>query len=112
MAPKKEIGEASGSIVKRGRGYPPNRSRSLGGPGGGRDGPASLMEEDRRSSSPTRLDSLGGGFWENFPIPKFALILYQQLRSTQWLPQATAEALDGDGPFHFQLHRVGARQGP
>ena len=101
MASKKEIGEASGSIVKCGRGRPPNRDRGGGGRGGGRHGTASPMEEDRRSPSPTRLDSPGGGFWEDFPISEFALNLYQPLGSTQWLQQAIAEALDGDGPFHF-----------
>ena len=107
MAPKKEISEASRSGVKCGRGRPPKRGRGRGGRGGGggrsggRDDLVSPMEEDRRSPSPARLDSPGGGFWEDFPISEFALILYQPLGSTQWLPQAIAEALDGDGPVHF-----------
>ena len=40
------------------------------------------------------------------------LTLYEPIKRTQWLPRAVADALEGDGPFRFLLHRVGARQGP
>ena len=52
-----------------------------------------------------------GGFWDEFPIPEFILTLYEPIQRTQWLPRAVADALEGEGPFRFLLHRVGARQG-
>ena len=38
------------------------------------------------------------------------LTLYEPIKCTQWLPRAVAD--EGDGPFRFLLHRVGAHQGP
>ena len=93
MAPKKEIGEASGSGIKHGRGRTPKRDRGGGGRGGGghhsggEDTAVVPMEEDMRSLSPARVGfPVGGGFWEDIPIPEFTLILYQPLWNTQWLP--------------------------
>ena len=40
------------------------------------------------------------------------MTLYQPIGRTQWLPKAVGDALEGEGPFLFQLHRVGALQGP
>ena len=39
------------------------------------------------------------------------MTLYGPIQHTQWLPRAVADALEGEGPFRFLLHRVGARQG-
>ena len=39
-------------------------------------------------------------------------MLYEPVQRVQLLPFAIADALEGDGPFRFLLHRVGARQGP
>ena len=62
------------------------------------------MPMEEVGAPPTRSDS-----WGDFTIREFVLVLYHPLENTQWLPQAVADALDGDGPFYFQLHRVGAR---
>ena len=70
------------------------------------------MGEGGRSPSPARSDSPVGGFWDEFPISEFVLTLYEPVTHTQWLPRAVADALEGEGPFRFLLHRVGARQGP
>ena len=119
MVPKREIGECSNASVKRGRGCPPKRGRGGGVRGGGHgrgrgvEGDiAEAKDEDRRSSSPVRSGSPIGGYWDEFPIFEFVLTLYEPITRTQWLPRAVADALEGDGPFRFLLHRVGARQGP
>ena len=70
------------------------------------------MDGERRSPSPAWSDSPIGGYWDEFPISEFVLTLYEPVKRTQWLPQAVADALEGDGPFRFLLHLVGARQGP
>ena len=113
MVPKKEIGESSDAPAKLGRGRPPKRGRGGEGHGRGRGrGVEDATDEGRRSSSPARSDSPVGGYWDEFPISEFVLTLYEPIQHTQWLPRAVAEALEGDGPFWFLLHRVGARQGP
>ena len=122
MVPKKEIGESSNAAAKRGRGRPPKRGRGGGGRrGGGRrsrgrgrvaGGDATeAMDEGSRSPSPARSESPVGGFRDEFPISEFILTLYEPIQRTQWLPRAIANALEGEGPFRFLLHRVGALQG-
>ena len=124
MAPKKEdVGGSSGTPVKRGRGRPPKHGRGGGGRGGGRgrgrgrgqgggDFTAEETDGEKRSSSPVRSGSPISGYWDEFPISEFLLTLYDPINRTQWLPRAVADVLEGDGPFRFLLHRVGARQGP
>ena len=104
--PKKDIGESSNAAAKRGRG----RSPKLGC--GGDGGAAIAATGNKRSPSPTRSESPVGGFWDEFPISEFILTLYEPIQHIQWLPWAVADALEGEGPFRFLLHRVGARQGP
>ena len=70
------------------------------------------MGEGGRSPSPAWSDSPVGGFWDEFPISEFVLTLYEPIKRTQWLPRAVADTLEGDGPFRFFLHQLGARQGP
>ena len=65
-----------------------------------------------RSPSPARSESPIGGYWDEFPISEFILTLYEPIQRIQWLPRAVADALEGEGPFRFLLHQVGARQGP
>ena len=108
--PKKAVAESSNAAAKRGRGHPPKRGRDDGGVTGGNA--ARLRSIGSRSPSPARSESLEGDYWDEFPISEFLLTLYGPIQSTQWLPQAIADALEGDGPFRFLLHRVGARQGP
>ena len=102
MAPKKEIGDFSGTMVKRGRGRLPNHGRGGGARGGGgsrggdRDDDAVPMEEVGGASPPAGSDSCG-----DFTIQEFVLVLYHPLENTQWLPQAIADALDGDDLFYF-----------
>ena len=104
--PKKDIGESSNAGAKRGRGRPPKL-----GPGGG-GGAAIAATGRKRSPSPARSESPIFGDWSNFPISEFVLVLYEPIQRVQLLPQAVANALEGEGPFRFLLHRVGARQGP
>ena len=122
MAPKKEAGESSNAAANHGRGRPLKRGRGGGGPrgGGGRgrghgqvadDNATDATDEGSRSLSPARSESLVGGFWDEFPISEFVLTLYEPIQRTQSLPRAVAYALEGEGPFRFLLHRVGARQG-
>ena len=73
---------------------------------------AEATDDDRKSFSAVRSSSPVGGYWDEFPISEFMLTLYQPIKRTQWLPRAVADALEGDGPFRFLIHRVGARQGP
>ena len=141
MEPKLELGGSSSGGMKRGRGRPqkhgggpsgsapsaegrrsppptkrgrgrPRKSGSTGGGRGGQSGPAPSVEEVLRSPSPAALGSSVAGLWEDFPISEFLLTLYQPIGRTQWLPKALGDALEGEGPFLFQLHRVGAHQGP
>ena len=123
MEPKKEIRESSAAAAKHGWGCPPKRGRSGGGCrcGGGRGrgrgrvaggNAADAMDEGNWSPSPARSESPVGGYWDEFPISEFILTLYEPVQRTQWLPRPVADALEGEGPFRFLLHRVGARQGP
>ena len=122
MVLKMEVGESSNAAAKHGRGRPPKRGRGsggrrgAGGRGRGRGRVAggnatNATDEGSRSPSPARSESLVGGFWDEFPISEFVLTLYEPIQRTQWLPRAVAYALEGEGPFRFLLHRVGARQG-
>ena len=119
IQPKKEVGESSNASAKRGRGRPPKFGRGGGGRERGRGrghiagGDAAVAAVDgNRSPSPARSESPFFGSWVEFPISKFILMLYEPIQRIQWLPRAVADALEGEGPFRFFLHRVGARQGP
>ena len=107
--PKKAVAESSNAAAKRGRGRPPKRGRGDGRVAG--SNAAGMKSSGSRSPSPTRSESPDGGYWDEFPISEFLLTLYGPIQHTQWLPQAIADALEGEGPFRFLLHRVGARQG-
>ena len=104
--PAKAVAESSAAGAKRGRGRPPKCGRGDGGTAG------SLKIPGNRSPSPARSPSPEGGYWDQFPISEFLMILFEPIGRTQSLPQAVADALEGEGPFRFLLHRVGARQGP
>ena len=117
--PKKEVGESSNASAKHDRGRPPKLGRGRGGGERGRGcghiagGNAAVAAvEGNRSPSPARSESPVGGYWDEFPISDFILTLYEPIQRIQWLPRAVADALEGEGPFRFLLHRVGARQGP
>ena len=117
--PKLVAGESSNASAKRGRGRPPKLGRGDGGGERGRSrGPSSggnvavAAVEANRSPSPARSESPFFGSWDEFPISEFILTLYESIQRIQWLTRAVADALEGEGPFRFLLHRVGARQGP
>ena len=104
MESKKEIGESSNAVAKRGRGCSPKRGSGGGGHhgGGGRGrgrgrvaggNAADMTGEGSRSPSPARFESLVGGFWDEFPISEFMLTLYEPIQRTQWLPRAIVDAL-------------------
>ena len=126
MAPKKEIEVAPPVVAKRGRGRPRNNDigetsnagakRGRGRPqklGRGNDEGATVAATgNKRSPSPAHSESPIFGDWSNLPISEFILVLYEPIQRVQLLPQAVANALEGEGPFRFLLHRVGARQGP
>ena len=103
---KTDVEGTSNAGAKRGRGRPPKLIR------GGDGGAAVAAPGGGRSPYPVRSESPIFGDWVNFPISEFILVLYEPVQRVQLLPFAIADALEGDGPFRFLLHRVGARQGP
>ena len=115
--PKKDVGESSNAVAKRGRGRPPKLGRGDGGEERGRSrghtagGDAAVAAvEGNRSPSPARSESPYFGSWDGFPISEFILTLYEPIQRIQWLPRAVADALEGEGPFRFLLHRVGSEE--
>ena len=90
--PPKVVGESSAVVAKRGRGRPPKCGHGDGGAA------SSLKILGSRIPSPARSESPEGGYWDEFPISEFLLTLYGPIQSTQWLPQAVADALEGEVP--------------